>query len=272
MDKADEARKVLIVGGGPAGMEAAIVASQRGHEVILCEKSDKLGGNLVFGTTLPMKEDLKNYFDYLTRKAGECGAEIRLNTEVTPDLVSKINPDAMIIAAGASQIVPNLPGIHNNNVHLVCDADSGEATVGDDIVIVGAGLTGCESAVHFARLGKKVTIIEMAGPSGVMTGGGASAIALKGIMKELGVAVKTSTKLLEVTENGIMCLDTITTSMFELDCDTVLLSVGCRPNKEVLESLRHCIPETEVYAVGDVRKVANVGFAVNAAFWAAYAI
>lgn len=269
---ADEKKKVLIVGGGPAGMQASITACQRGHDVILCEKTGSLGGNLVFGTTLPMKADLKNYFDYIVRKVNRSGAEIRLNTEVTPELVDEIKPDAIIIAAGASQIVPNLPGIHNKNVHLVCEADGGKVPVGDKIVIVGGGLTGCESAVHFAKLGKDVTVIEMAGPAGVMAGAGAGGIALSGIMKEVGVKVSTNTKLLEVTEKGIKCLNTITTNFCEMDCDTVLLSVGCRPNRDFVESLRHSIPETEIYTVGDVKKIGNVGFAVNAAFWAANAI
>lgn len=272
IEPADEKKKVLIVGGGPAGMEAAITARQRGHEVTLCEKSGALGGNLVFGTTLSMKEDLRNYFDYIVRKTKRSGAEIRLNTEVKPELVNEMKPDEMIIAVGATQIVPNIPGIHNRNVHLVCEADGGKKPVGNKIIIVGAGLTGCESAVHFARLGKDVTVIEMAGPAGVLAGAGASGIALKGIMKELGAKVSPNTKLLEVTENGIRCLNTVTSDFCEMECDTVLLSVGCRSNRDTVESLRHCIPETEVYVVGDAKRVANVGFAVNAAFWAANAI
>ena len=158
-----EKKKVAVIGGGPAGIEAARVAAERGHDVTLFEKSDILGGVFRGAGAAPFKEDLRNYLAYVIRKAHEQkNLTIRMCTEATPELLDAEGFDAAIIAIGN---VPFFPGWISckdpKRVVLVSDIDSGAAQAGKDIVIVGAGITGLETALRFARLDHNVTVIDM---------------------------------------------------------------------------------------------------------------
>ena len=152
-------KTVLVVGGGPGGMQAAITAAQRGHRVILAEKSGSLGGLLKFTDHDTMKSDLKRLKDYLIRQVERSGAEIRLNTTVTPELVAELAPDALLIAAGSTPVVFPLPGIetaqHATTAYTDLDA------LGQTVAVMGGGLVGCETALFLAETGRDVTIIEM---------------------------------------------------------------------------------------------------------------
>ena len=152
-------KTVLVVGGGPGGMQAAITAAQRGHKVILAEKSDSLGGLLKFTDHDTLKSDLKRLKDYLIRQVARSGAELRLNTAVTPELVAEIGPDALLIAAGSTPVVFPLPGIetaqHATTAYTNLDA------LGQTVAVMGGGLVGCETALFLAETGRDVTIIEM---------------------------------------------------------------------------------------------------------------
>ncbi len=154
-------RNFVIIGGGPAGMQAAIRAADRGHNVTLIEKSDKLGGQLSFSDHVIFKKDLKRFRDYLTGQVEKKAIRVLLSTFATPELVHSMKPDVVIVAIGADPIIPSIPGIDGQNVRTALEVFGREDELGDNIVIIGGGGVGVETALHLAQLGKKVQLIEM---------------------------------------------------------------------------------------------------------------
>lgn len=273
VEKAPAKKKVVIVGGGPAGMEAARTAVARGHDVILYEKSGQLGGMLIPASAIKMKSDINEYLQWTVRTAEKCGAKIKLNTEVTPDLLAQEKPDALIIAVGGEPIIPGNAGIDHPNVHWAGDVDMGRVETGRNVAIIGGGEVGFECAINLAQedSGKKITIVEMLNEQQVVNDPFTYSFYFAK-SAELGIQVFYNTKFHELTEDGIRCIDGETLDFKEFACDTVILALGLRPNKDLISALRHAIPETEVSIVGDCQKPANLLTAVSGGFWAAYHI
>jgi 2,4-dienoyl-CoA reductase-like NADH-dependent reductase (Old Yellow Enzyme family)/thioredoxin reductase len=270
VEKAPEKKKVVVVGGGVAGMQAARTAVERGHEVTLYEKNDYLGGLLKPATALAMKQDLRDYYQWAVRQTEKCGAEICLNTDVTAEMFEKEQPDALIIAVGSTPIIPKVKGIDKFNVCWAGDVDEGKCEVGKKVIVVGGGLVGFESAISLGRQGKEVTIIEMMGEEGLLNRGISHldvGVVFK-MAREAKVKIICNTKLQEVLDTSILCINR-NLELVEFECDTVVLAVGMYPRNNKVEELRRVIPETEVYIVGDARKAESVGEAVHAAFEAA---
>jgi len=266
VDKADEKKKVVIVGGGPAGMQAALTALQRGHEVKLFEKTDHLGGTLVVASELDFKQDLKNYLKWIVNQTMKSVADIVFNTEVSKETIKAENPDELIIAAGATPFIPNVPGIHKKHVHWSGDVDAGKVEVGNKVIVVGGGLTGAESAYALAKAGKDVTILEMQGPEAVLNG--ASLIvrfSLQSLLQKYNVRIITNTKLEEITDEGIKTINT-KLQWNNLEADTVVLALGMRPCRDKVNELRDLLPQMQVHVIGDCNKIANVYAASHAGF------
>ncbi|MBR6812532.1 MAG: FAD-dependent oxidoreductase [Oscillospiraceae bacterium] len=270
---AKEKKRVAIVGGGPAGIQALQTLLDRGHDVTLYEKSDKLGGHIIEAAIPSFKTDVQDYLGWMLHTAKQCqdrGAKILLNTEATKELLDKEKYDALIIAPGADPIIPKVPGIDKKHVHWAPDAEAGKCEVGDNIVIIGGSSVGMEAGLDFSLQGKNVSVIEMLpeGPAQrkLHASSGPSWKEFVTIYEQRGIPVHYGHRLMEVKDECIVCENTATGESVTIPCDTVLLAVGMRPRFEIADSMRHCAPETSVYIVGDAFKSAGIFEAVNDTF------
>ncbi len=247
-------KRVMVAGGGPAGMQAAQTAAARGHDVVLYEMSDCLGGMLRVGCELSFKKDLKAYTEWMIAQTEKSNARIVLNTEVTAQTVRREKPDVLVIAVGATPLMPPIPGIDLPSVVWAGDVDSGKVRVGQRVIVVGAGLTGVECAISLAGKGKEVLIIEMMGPS-IVLGEAPSAhkYYLIDRIEEYGVRIETGTRVEEITQKGVRAAGR-GFQLKECEADSVVMATGLRPRKEKVEELRRLIAETEVFVVGDCVK------------------
>ena len=269
--KADVKKRVGVVGGGSAGIQALLTLCERGHDVTLYEMSDRLGGNVIHGSVLPFKQDVKDYLDYLVRQAHKAPARILFNTEATKGLLDAEDYDALIIAVGSTPIIPPIPGIDKPHVHWAPKADTGSVEVGDKTVIVGAGSVGIESAIGLKKKGKDVTVVEMAPDMSHLSvsAGGAAAMELNVLIKELDIPVYLNCRLEEITDNAVVCRNSQTNELVEFPAETVLLALGMSARQETADALRRSAPETEVFVVGDASEVGTIATAVMSAFRAA---
>jgi 2,4-dienoyl-CoA reductase-like NADH-dependent reductase (Old Yellow Enzyme family)/thioredoxin reductase len=243
-------KKVVIVGGGPAGMEAAKTAVERGHDVVLFEKDDHLGGTLVTAAALPFKADVKSYLEWAVRTTTNAPRlDIRISTEATADRIREEKPDVIFVATGAAPILPPIPGIKGKNVVWAGDVDLGNVTVGENVLLAGAGVTGCETAFHLAQQGKKVTIIDMLPIEALwLEEPRANMSYLRTMLEELGVTIRDRTKLDAVTETGVILVNK-DGRVLEEKYETVILSLGVKPESGLFEHFSGLASETRF--IGD---------------------
>jgi len=251
---ASEPKKVLVAGGGPGGMKTAITAAQRGHKVILCEKSTALGGVLKCVRAISFKKDLYGLIKNLEAQMRKAGVEIRLNTEVTQELVEREAPDVLVLAVGAAPIVPPIPGMDGPKVVLATHLSDEGIAVGKKVVILGGGLVGCESAVHLAQEGKDVTVVEMMKDVAVDANVRQRPILLD-MFAKLRVKVETRMKGVKITDEGLVCADENGKEKL-FKADTVVCSVGQHALRKVVNDLLNAAPE--VVQVGDCIKPQKV--------------
>ena len=257
-------KKVLVAGGGIAGMEAALTAANRGHQVILCEASDTLGGVLNCEEQVPFKKRLGEYLKRQARRVEEAGVEIRLNTPVTPDLAKEIVPDAIIAATGAAAVKPHIAGIDGGNVLGAEYAYTHPQEVGQNVVILGGGLVGIELGIFLSGLGRKVTLLEMM-PQLNDGGNMAHMNGLRIQIDEKNIGVSLSTTAKEIRKDGV-CAEKDGREEF-FAADTVIYAVGQKPRSEEALALNTCAPE--FYIVGDCVAAKNILSATTAAYNAA---
>ena len=264
-------KNVLVIGGGIAGMEAAVTACDRGHNVTLVEKSGKLGGLLNFTDTDHYKIDLGKFKQLYVRRVNERPIHVMYHTEPTSELLNELKPDAVIIAVGSHPIVPAIPGIENAMKAL--DVYDTPEKVGKNVLMIGGGLVGCETGLHLAKEGKNVTIIEMA-----------DAVAADsypmhriGLLDEMSrmVTVKTGLKCTNITASTVTAVDKDGTG-HTFEGDTVIFALGMKACTGTAEALKSMIQETmgdiPVYTVGDCVRASKVYEAGREGFTAAMSI
>ena len=256
-------KKVLIAGGGPGGLYAAYTAARRGHQVILCEKEQELGGILKSEQAIPFKQEmyqLSGTYELLARRAG---AEIRTGVEVTPELVEAEAPDALIIAVGSSPMVPPIPGLDGENVVVVNNYYKEKEKVTDQVVVLGGGLAGCECAIHLGMEGKTVHLVEMRDTLAPDANVRHRPLLLKEIDKY--VTVHTGCRALEVRTDGVVCQDGIGAQV-TIPGTSIICALGQRSRTDVVEALRDTAPFVRV--IGDAAKVSTI---TNAVYWGYHA-
>lgn len=257
-------KKVLVAGGGVAGLKAAVTAAQRGHDVTLCEKSDKIGGILKSEQAIPFKHEMYELGLSLEAQAKVEGVKIRLNTEVTPELVDTMRPDALILAVGSTPIVPPLPGIEGENVVVVNDYYLKKDKVGKRVVVLGGGLAGCECAVHLGQEGKEVHLVEMRDILAPDCNIRNRPILMRNVDK---YAVKhLQTAGLRVTDSGLIVKNADGKEEL-IEADTIICAVGQRSNRADADVLHTAAPF--VREVGDCVRPANITKAIYEAYHAA---
>ncbi len=249
-------KTVLVAGGGPGGMEAAATAAGQGHRVILAERSDSLGGLLRFTDHDDLKSDLRRFKDHLIHRVTTSCAEIRLHTEVTPELVALLQPDVLILALGSTPVMPPIPGLsrakHATDIYGIID------TVGKTVTVMGGGLVGCETALFLAESGRDVTLIEMqqeiAPDANWM-----HKIGMRQAMEaKTNLTIRTGLRCTSVKDQWVEAVDS-QGEMIKISAESVVYAFG-QKSASVTELIGLDVPE--IYAVGDCRKVGKTNGAI----------
>ena len=265
-----KSKKVMIVGAGPGGMAAAQYLTERGHEVVMYEKANKLGGRLQEASALNLKTGFRRFFDYTVRKTIGSGAKVILGTEVNADTIRLEAPDALIIAIGAKPVIPDIKGINGPNVLDVSAVDRSDAETGMKVVVCGAGMSGTECALQLAMDGKKVTLLDMLPADQFYSDSTQFAKpTIARLLAENNVKLMPECTVEEFSADGVT-VKNAAGKKAKLACDTAVIAFGVKPDQDAIDELSGIIPET--YVIGDAEKAGMIGDAISSAFWLARGI
>jgi pyruvate/2-oxoglutarate dehydrogenase complex dihydrolipoamide dehydrogenase (E3) component len=245
-------------------LEAALTAARRGHKVVLCEKADEVGGILVGEQAIPFKREMYKLAGTLKKLAEDAGAEIRLSTEVTPELVKKEAPDVLIVAAGSSPLIPAIPGIDGRTVVFVTDFYKEKGEIGQRVVILGGGMAGCELAIHLNREGRHVELVEMMPELAPDAPLRHRPLLIDELNK--GVVIHTETTGVEITKDGLTMRDTHGEKRV-ITADSIIIAAGQRARHDVADALADTAPY--VMRIGDCVRPATITQAISEGYHAA---
>ncbi|MDI9569241.1 MAG: FAD-dependent oxidoreductase [Pseudomonadota bacterium] len=265
-EPAGKAKKVFVVGGGPAGLEAARVAALRGHRVTLFEREEETGGWLRVGCLPPHKEEIAALAGSLAARAQKAGVEIRLRHEAAPGALAAAEPDALIFAAGASPLIPPIPGIDAPHVVPAEDILTGRRTVRGAVIVIGGGLVGCETAEFLLDRGDVASVVVLE-----MLDRMAPTVSITyrpfflARLQEKGVRMETETRVEEITADGVRVSRGGVANF--IAGDWIVLAAGLRADPAAVERFRGVAPE--FHAVGDcvgprmIKEAMEEGFAAG---------
>jgi 2,4-dienoyl-CoA reductase-like NADH-dependent reductase (Old Yellow Enzyme family)/thioredoxin reductase len=254
-------KNILVIGGGPAGMEAARVAALRGHHVTLYERN-KLGGQMILAAIAPHKERIADFTNYLVHQLHKFKVDIITGATITPEIVSKMKPDAVIMATGILPYLPEIPGINNKNVITAQDILSGKTEAGQTVMIIGGELVACETALILADKGKKVTMLRRGPEFATMV----IEIHRRPLLDELktkGVVMIPDIRYDEVTDEALVITDPTGQKQI-LKAETILLAAGGVPDDSLFIPLQKLVGK--VYKIGDCVKPRSIIYAVHEGF------
>ena len=255
-------KKILIAGGGPAGMQAALEAAARGHEVVLCEASDKLGALRFADNDTWFKRPMRRYRDSQVEKVLRCGAEIRLNTKVTKAIVDEVKPDVLIAAVGSEPFAVPVPGHDGPNVVFGAYLTP-ETKLGKRLVVIGGGFIGCEEAVDLARKGHDVTILEMIDELAVNCGRMHRIALMHEIETSENIHAAMGMRCSKIDETGVYAVDRDGNEVF-YPADNVVMASGMRSRSAEVDALRGLVKE--FYVIGDGNKAQKIMNATRDAY------
>lgn len=258
--KAATSKRVVVVGGGPAGMEAARVAALRGHDVTLFEREPELGGQYRLAAVPPTKQEILPYIKYQMRQLDKASVKIKLATEATAAEIDKLKPDAVVIAAGSTPLVPKIPGIDGKNVVDARDVLKFKAITGKKVLVAGGGMVGCETADLLASYGRKVTIVEMLPDIASDMVPGPKYHLLRRL-DEQKVNILTSCTIESFTADGaVVKRDGVKETIRGID--TIVLALGAVSDNNLAQKLDGKVKE--IHIIGDAEKPGDATEAIAA--------
>jgi 2-enoate reductase len=262
VESGDPNKKVLVVGGGPGGITAALTAAERGMQVELWEKSNKLGGQLLPAGGPKFKEDVKKYVDYLVNKLHRSKVKLSLMKEGTSEEILAKNYDYVVVATGAKPIMPNIKGIDKDHVAPAEDLLTCKKGCGEKVVVIGAGLVGCETACHLAENAEEVTMIEML-PEILMTADHCTNNdqALRQLVEDCGVKSITNASVVEIKDGAVVY--EVNGEQKSLEVDTVAVAAGYSSCRSLYDNLNG---KVECSIVGDAEEADKILTAVHRGF------
>ncbi|SMP42962.1 FAD-dependent oxidoreductase [Anoxynatronum buryatiense] len=258
----NELKRVAVVGGGPAGMFAALTASERGHNVTLFEKTDNLGGALKFATSVDFKYSLAGFRDYLVQQIRQSKVNVITGREISPEEIKKAGYEAVVVAVGAEPLVPSIPGI-DSAIHAIHSYGK-EDHLGETVVVIGGGQVGCETGLHLARMGKQVTIVEMRDEMAPDASKSHRDDIMTQMEQESRLTLFTNTQCKAVSIEGVVCK--LPQGEQKIAADNVILAAGMKARTELADSFWKTAPICQI--IGDSSKPRTVEMAIREGYFA----
>ncbi len=253
-------KKVLIIGSGPGGLEAARVSKLRGHYVLLIDKGDKIGGTMHLAKVAPMKAEVENAIVFYKNILKELEVEIRLNTEFSQEIISEFKPDVAILATGSVPFIPPIKGLNQTSYYVYDEVLKGKIPDGEKIAIVGGGMVGLEVAEYLSHLNKAITIIEMLQRIGMNVYAFVGKEVIPIIEEDKNIKIFVNTKVEEIQDYKLIGVNKNGT-IIKIKFDDLIIAMGAQPNCEIEQEVKNLVPE--VFLIGDYKKIRKIFDAVE---------